>query len=71
MNLISHICEKLGIKQREVFKVKGKNAIDFKLDDCGVFIKASTTKNWIKADPQTLEDLITGKFEIIKLPYKG
>lgn len=70
-NLIPEIAKMLGVELGEEFKVKGDDALTYRLDSDGLKL---THNSGIELAPISANvvfvDLVNGKDEIVKLPWK-
>ena len=70
-NLIPEICKMLGVQLGEEFKVKGDDELTYRFDSAGLKL---THYSGIKiaeiAANVVFMDLVNGKDEIVKLPWK-
>ena len=65
-NYMADVAKMLGVELGEEFKIDGSSLI-YKLFENGLYFRC--IEGWLPAEYQFL-DLITGKLEIVKLPWK-
>nr|DAL30359.1 MAG TPA_asm: hypothetical protein [Caudoviricetes sp.] len=70
-NLIPQIAEMLGLQLGEAFKIKGDNELTYRFTNDGLELTHDSGIELAKISASVaLVDLVNGKGEIIKLPWK-
>lgn len=69
-NLIPEIAKMLGVELGEEFKIKGYDGLTYKLTDNGLELTTVDGQKTKWFDNGTLNSLLKGKMEIVKLPWK-
>ena len=70
-NLIPEICKMLGVELNEAFKVKGDDELTYRFDSDGLKLTHYSGIEIAQISANvTFVDLVNGKDEIVKLPWK-
>ena len=70
-NLIPEICKMLGVELGEEFKVKGEDELTYRFDSDGLKLTHDSGIELAKISANVaFVDLVNGKDEIVKLPWK-
>lgn len=70
-NLIPEICKMLGVAIEEEFKIKGEDELTYRFDSDGLKLTHDSGIELAQISANVaLVDLVNGKDEIVKLPWK-
>lgn len=69
-NLIPEIARMLGVEIGEEFKIKGNEGLTYRFNDDELIFNDDNDAKIYNASSVTFTELLNGKMEIVKLPWK-